>query len=139
MSFFTELRRRNVIRVGFTSAVVAWLLLQMTEVLVQLLELPVQIGRIVVLLLALGFVLALFFAWAYELMLQGASQLRTIGRDDRVEAWLGSSFWAASRKPLGKWPGFQRLPDDIGMVDCWHTAGFPFRCRPLSEEDFECD
>ncbi len=44
MSFFEELKRRNVVRVGIAYAVGAWLLLQLTEVLSELLNLPEQIG-----------------------------------------------------------------------------------------------
>ena len=66
MSFFEELKRRNVFRVGVAYAVAAWLLLQLTEVLTELLELPTSIGKIVIALLVIGFPLALFFAWAFE-------------------------------------------------------------------------
>ncbi len=62
MSFFAELKRRNVVRVGIAYAVAAWLLLQLTEVLTELLQLPPEIGRAVVLLLVVGFVPALIFA-----------------------------------------------------------------------------
>jgi len=45
MSLFTELKRRNVFRVGLTYVVASWLLLQLTEVLMEILELPSQGGK----------------------------------------------------------------------------------------------
>ena len=71
MSFFTELRRRNVFRVGIAYAVVAWLLLQISDTLVPALHLPEWFLSGVALLLVLGFPVSLIFAWAYELTPEG--------------------------------------------------------------------
>jgi TolB-like protein len=81
VSFFQELKRRNVFRVGIAYAVVAWLLLQLTEVLTELLELNTEIGKIVILLLVIGFVPALIFAWAFELTPEGIKRESEIDRD----------------------------------------------------------
>jgi len=48
MNFFSELKRRNVIRVGIAYLVAAWLLLQIVDVLAPLLDLPDWVGRLVV-------------------------------------------------------------------------------------------
>ena len=61
MSFFAELKRRNVFRVGIAYVVAAWLVLQLTEVLSGLLELQADLGKIVIVLLIIGFPVALFF------------------------------------------------------------------------------
>jgi hypothetical protein len=45
MSFFAELKRRNVFRVGIAYIVGGWLLLQLTDVLSELLDLPDVVGR----------------------------------------------------------------------------------------------
>ena len=50
MSFFEELKRRNVVRVGIAYVIASWLLLQLTEVLMELLDLPDVAGRIIILL-----------------------------------------------------------------------------------------
>jgi len=71
MSFFSELRRRNVFRVGFAYAVVAWLLLQISDTLVPALHLPEWFLSGVALLLTLGFPVSLIFAWAFELTPEG--------------------------------------------------------------------
>ena len=55
MSFFEELKRRNVIRVAIAYVVGAWLLLQLTDVLIELLGLPGTAGKFIVLLLVVGY------------------------------------------------------------------------------------
>ncbi|MFZ8977378.1 MAG: tetratricopeptide repeat protein [Pseudohongiellaceae bacterium] len=80
MSFFTELKRRNVIRVAILYAVSAWILLQITEVLTSLLPVPEWTGALVILLLALGFFPALIFAWAYELTPDGIRREKDVDR-----------------------------------------------------------
>ena len=54
MSLIQELKQRNVIRVGIAYAVTAWILLQLTEVLTELLELSTDIGKIVIVMLLVG-------------------------------------------------------------------------------------
>ncbi len=71
MSFFEEVKRRNLLRVGAAYAVVAWLLLQISSEWVPALLLPQWIHSAVALLLVLGFPVALLFAWAFELTPEG--------------------------------------------------------------------
>jgi TolB-like protein len=71
MSLFTELKRRNVFRVGLTYLVVAWLLIQIANNVVTPLGLPGWTTTLVIVLLALGFPVALILAWAFELTPEG--------------------------------------------------------------------
>ncbi len=71
MSFFSELKRRNVFRVALLYGIASWLLLQVADVGVSLLDLPAWVGKFVFLLLAMGFPLALIFSWVYELTPEG--------------------------------------------------------------------
>ena len=80
MSFFAELKRRNVLKVAVLYAVVSWLVLQVADVGVSLLGLPTWIGRAVFLLLALGFPLALIISWVYEMTPQGIRRDKDIDR-----------------------------------------------------------
>lgn len=64
---YDELRRRKVFRVATTYLVAAWLLLQVSELLVPVLALPEWSTRLVLLLLVIGFIPAVIVAWAYEL------------------------------------------------------------------------
>ncbi|NOX70503.1 MAG: hypothetical protein GXP15_15035 [Gammaproteobacteria bacterium] len=80
MSFFTEIKRRNLLRVGVAYAVVAWLLLQVSATLVPALLLPEWIQSAVALLLILGFPVALLLAWAYELTPEGLKKEKDVDR-----------------------------------------------------------
>ncbi len=57
-SVWGELKRRNVVRVAVAYAIVSWLILQLTDVLIPLLDLPEWVGRFVFLLLVIGILLA---------------------------------------------------------------------------------
>ena len=70
-NFFVELRRRNVYRVAVAYAIVAWLLIQIATQTFPFLEIPNWCVRLVIVLLALGFPVALILAWAYELTPDG--------------------------------------------------------------------
>jgi TolB-like protein/lipoprotein NlpI len=65
-SFFEQLKRRKVVRMAVAYAVVAWLLLQLADVLVPALNLPGWTIRLVTLLLILGFPVALIASWFVE-------------------------------------------------------------------------
>jgi adenylate cyclase len=78
MSFFDELRRRNVFRVGIAYLVVAWLALQVSDIVAPILELPAVFDRGILLLLAIGFPFALIFAWAFELTPEGVKKEKDV-------------------------------------------------------------
>lgn len=67
-----ELRRRNVFRVGVAYLAAAWLLLQVIDVLIPILDLPQWTNRFILIVLLVGFFLALVFAWAFELTPESA-------------------------------------------------------------------
>jgi TolB-like protein/lipoprotein NlpI len=90
--FLTELRRRNVYKVAIAYGVVAWLLMQIASQIFPFFEIPNWTVRLVVLLLVLGFPVALIIAWAFELTPEGLK--RTEFTDElpkkapRNRAWI---------------------------------------------------
>jgi len=80
MSFFEELKRRNVVRVGIAYAVFAWVLLQMFDVIGEILELPAWGGKMILAALVIGFFVALVFAWVFELTPEGLKKEAEIDR-----------------------------------------------------------
>jgi TolB-like protein/Tfp pilus assembly protein PilF len=70
-SFFGELKRRNVYKVAIAYGVVAWLLIQIATQVFPFFEIPHWTVRLVVLLIAIGFPIALIIAWAFELTPEG--------------------------------------------------------------------
>ena len=71
MSLFSELKRRNVLRVAAAYVAVAWLVIQVTETLFPVFGFSDAAIRGVVILLAIGFLPAVISAWAFELTPQG--------------------------------------------------------------------
>jgi hypothetical protein len=72
--FFTELKRRNVYKVAVAYAVVGWLLVQVATQVFPFFEIPNWAVRLVVVLLILGFPVALVLAWAFEMTPEGRSE-----------------------------------------------------------------
>jgi TolB-like protein len=91
-TFFGELKRRNVYKVAIAYGVVAWLLMQVASQIFPFFEIPNWAVRLVVLLLIIGFPVALILAWAFELTPEGIK--RTEVADDlpkksgRSRAWI---------------------------------------------------
>jgi adenylate cyclase len=86
MSFISELKRRNVIRVALLYLVVGWIILQVTELLAEVLTLPDWTSRLVLALLVLGFVPALIFSWVYELTPEGLKREHLVDRNASITA-----------------------------------------------------
>ena len=103
-NFFSELKRRNVYKAAVSYAVVAWLLIQIATQVFPFLEIPAWAIRLVIVLLALGFPVALLLAWALELTPEGirrTSETGFPGRSGRSWLWVvliaaigaGSLLW----------------------------------------------
>ena len=71
MSLITELKRRNVFKVGIAYIVMAWLVMQVADVILNNIEAPAWIFQVLLLFLAVGFAVALVLAWAFELTSEG--------------------------------------------------------------------
>ena len=88
-SFFSELRRRNVFRVGLAYVIVTWLLLQVVDVVAPMLVLPDWVGKLILLLLGIGFPVALIFAWAFELTPEGLKREMEVDRSQSITPRTG--------------------------------------------------
>ena len=84
MSFFEELKRRNVVKMAALYAVASWLILQVADVLFDALELPSTWARLILAILILGFPLALIFAWVYEMTPEGLKREPDVDRSQSV-------------------------------------------------------
>lgn len=71
MSILGEIKRRRVFQVAAVYAVVAWLLIQIVDVVSAPLSLPVWLDTVVIVLLAVGFPIAVILAWAFDLTPDG--------------------------------------------------------------------
>lgn len=79
-SLFEELKRRSVIRVGVAYLVIAWLIAQVADLGLDAFEAPAWILRTVLLLLVLGFPVALFLVWVFELTPEGIKRDADVDR-----------------------------------------------------------
>jgi TolB-like protein/tetratricopeptide (TPR) repeat protein len=84
MSFFTELKRRNVFRVALLYLVASWLIIQVADTGVSLLGLPEWTGRLVFLLLLIGLPLVVLFSWAYEITPEGLKREKEVERNESI-------------------------------------------------------
>ena len=83
-SLFNELKRRNVFRVAIAYIVATWLLLQVADVVLNNIEAPDWVFRAILLVVVLGFGLALIFAWAYELTPEGIKKEKDVDRSQSI-------------------------------------------------------
>ena len=79
--FFEELRYRNVFRVGIAYAVVGWVLAQVADLVVDAFNLPDSFLQMIIIVLLLGFPIALFLAWAFELTPEGVKKAKDLPDD----------------------------------------------------------
>jgi len=91
--FFAELKRRNVYKVAIAYGVVAWLLMQVASQIFPFFEIPNWAVRLVVLLLVIGFPIALIIAWAFELTPGGIKRTEIADAEHlpgplRKRAWI---------------------------------------------------
>jgi TolB-like protein len=89
LSLLNELKRRNVFKVAIAYAVTTWILLQLTDLLSQILDLPEWAPKLILLMLVIGFVPALIIAWAFELTPEGIKLEKDVPRAQSVTRKTG--------------------------------------------------
>ncbi|MCH7822113.1 MAG: hypothetical protein IIA07_08855 [Proteobacteria bacterium] len=80
MGLINELKRRNVFRVAVAYAVIAWVLAQIADLAFDNFGAPDWVPKSVFFILLLGFPLAVFFAWAFEMTPEGIKRERDVDR-----------------------------------------------------------
>lgn len=88
-NILSELKRRNVIRVALAYIVTAWLLLQLADVVLNNIEAPEWVFQSIMLVLAIGFPIALLFAWAYEMTPEGLKKEKDVDRSESITHLTG--------------------------------------------------
>jgi adenylate cyclase len=83
-AIFTELKRRNVFRVAIAYSVASWLLLQIADLSLGIVDAPAWIIQSLFIVLAVGFVFAVIFSWLYELTPDGLVKESEVSGDGSV-------------------------------------------------------
>jgi len=84
MSFFHELKRRNVFKVAIAYAIAAWLLIEITSTTFPILKLPEWTVTLVTVLVLIAFPLTLIFAWAFEVTPEGIKKEKDVDRSASI-------------------------------------------------------
>lgn len=89
MSLFSELKRRNVFRVGIAYLVAAWVLLQVVDLVFEYITAPAWIMQVLMLALAIGLPIVLILAWVFELTPEGIKRETAIDPAQSVTLQTG--------------------------------------------------
>ena len=89
MSIFKELKRRNVFKVAAAYIIVGWLIMQAGDTLGPALHLPEWVNSLLAFFLILGFPLAMFFAWAYEMTPDGIKKETEVEHSQSITRQTG--------------------------------------------------
>jgi TolB-like protein len=100
MDFLAELKRRKVIRTAAIYVAASWLLLQVAELLLEMLEVPAWGLKLVFVLLVVGFPLALILSWMHQITPEGLR--REVSPSDRKPAESGKERGPDLASPVGK-------------------------------------
>ena len=93
-TFFRELKRRNVYKVAAAYAVTAWLVVEAVSLLLFGHEERTSVVTALVVILAVGFALALYISWAFEATPQGMKRTANVPADTVLPSWSPRKFAA---------------------------------------------
>ena len=92
MSFFEELKRRNVVRVAFAYTVIAWLIAQVAEFAFEAFGAPEWTLKALIIVLLLGLPLVLIFAWVFEMTPEGLKLEKDVDRSSSITPQTGKKL-----------------------------------------------
>ena len=92
LNYLAELKRRNIFKVAIAYLALGWVIMQITDVMVPALNLPKEIISIVAFIGVIGFPLALFFTWAFELTPDGVKRTTDVNVEDSIRATTGQKI-----------------------------------------------
>ncbi len=138
MSFVSELKRRKVFQVAAVYLVVAWLIMQVVDVVNEPLRLPEWFATVAILIVAIGFPIALILSWAFDLTPEGV--VKDTGTVQSSGQRIGYILIALLVVAVG-WLGYRELGPSTGTSEgssglMRHSvAVLPFENLSLDPED----
>jgi TolB-like protein/Tfp pilus assembly protein PilF len=131
-TFFAELQRRNVYKVAVAYAVVGWLVMQVCATVVPALHLPDALTTTVVVVVLLGFPIALVLAWAFEVTPEGIKRTEEVTPDESITQATGRKLitftvaGAVVAAALLVWQFARPKPTAVSMAPGKSIAVLPF-------------
>src|SRR6476661_5349249 len=91
-NFFAELKRRNVYKVAVAYGVVGWLIVQVATSVLPTFHAPDWVAQTLIVLVVLGFPVALIIAWAFEMTPEGMKRTENVSPDEPIPQWSKRKF-----------------------------------------------
>ena len=136
MSIVRELKRRNILRVAIAYVIIAWLILQVGDVLAPALRLADWVNTALAFFLILGFPIAMLCAWAFELTPDGLKREKDVDRSQTITHKVGRKIDFAIIALLSvalvffvsthQWSDKKESPDGSGIAAERSIAVLPF-------------
>ena len=92
MSLFDELKRRNVFKVATAYLVMAWVVIQVADAVLNNVTAPAWVFHVLLLFLAIGLPFALFYAWAFEITHEGIKRESEVDRSQSITPQTGKKL-----------------------------------------------
>ncbi len=92
LSLFNELKRRNVFKVTIAYIVIAWLIAQVLQLILESFGAPEWVMKTVLVLMAAGLAFAIFFAWAFEITPEGLKRESEVDRTQSITPQTGKKL-----------------------------------------------
>jgi tetratricopeptide (TPR) repeat protein len=133
-NFFAELKRRNVYKVAVAYAVAAWLLIQAASIFLPAFNAPQWAMQVVILILLIGFPIALVFSWAFEITPEGIKLESEVDPGQSIQRRTGrwlvalTVILAIVAAAFHYWPHQDKVltdKDHIVLADFTNTTGDP--------------
>ena len=93
-NFFAELKRRNVYKVAVAYAVGGWLVIQIASTILPTFHAPEWVVQTLIIVVALGFPIALVMAWAFEMTPEGIKRTEDVSPNEKLPQWSARKFAA---------------------------------------------
>src|SRR3954454_20043827 len=154
-SFFSELKRRNVLRAAGLYLVGAWLVVQVAGTVLPMFGAPDWLPRTIVVLLAIAFVPALIFSWAFELTPQGLRRDEDVAAEQSIAPQTGRrmdrmiiavlvlalGYFAVDKFVLGPRRMAAQLPNEaVSVQNAKSIAVLPFvDMSQAKDQEYFCD
>ena len=90
--FFSELKRRNVLKVALVYAVVSWLLIEVAWILLPTFDAPEWLLTAFILVVVVGFIVTVIISWNFEMTPEGMKRTAEITQDVVIPYWSKRKF-----------------------------------------------